>query len=150
MAYSPIYGTAGYNPNWLYQPSITQPQTQQQTPARSFVTVPSEMDVQNYPIAPGNCVLFQIESDPSKFIEKTMGFSSLDKPVMRRFKLVEDKAETKANPVDSEPADNTCTTITKAEYEELRHSYAVLKDEVDIIRRSISLFTDKGDNHEHE
>lgn len=110
------------------QPQQTQPQ--QQTPARSLMTIPSEMDAQNYPVAPGNSVLFQDLNHPDMFYEKSMGFSSLDRPMFKRFRLVEEVTET------SQQAEEPQQYVTKAEYNDL-------KKMVDTLRASISLFADK-------
>ena len=64
-----------------------------QTMQSGFVTVPTEQDALRYPIAPGNSITFKIESQPV-MIEKTMGFSQLDSPRIKRFKLVEEDVAT--------------------------------------------------------
>lgn len=137
----PNYG----NPQWI-QPQQPVQQTQQQGPARSLMTTRSEYEAQNYPIAPGNSILFQDETQPNIFYEKTMGFSSLDKPTFKRFRLVEEEAE----PMQKAPVQDNVAYATKTEYEELRGAYSKLKDDIDIIRKSITLFAGKDVSNEHK
>jgi hypothetical protein len=42
-------------------------------------------------MAPGNSIMFKIESEPI-VIEKTMGFSQLDSPVVTKYRLVKEGA----------------------------------------------------------
>ena len=81
-------------PFYPYQNQQVQLPPQMQS---GFVTVPTEQDALRYPIAPGNSITFKIESQPV-MIEKTMGFSQLDSPKIKRFKLVEENVETMPAP----------------------------------------------------
>lgn len=59
-----------------------------------FVSVRSEQEARNYPVAYGNSVTFKDETAPYVYT-KTMGFSQLDRPVFEKYKLVkEESAET--------------------------------------------------------
>ncbi len=73
----------------------TQQNYQQQAPAQiqsgGFVSVPNENMVNTYPVAPGNCVTFKVEGQPI-VLEKSMGFSQLEAPKVKRFRLVEEQA----------------------------------------------------------
>ena len=63
---------------------------------------PSEAYARNYSVAPGNSVLFKDESAPYMY-SKTMGFSQLDQPIFKRFRLVEEESERAVNvPVKEE------------------------------------------------
>lgn len=90
MAY-PYYPT--YNPNFnpYMQQQMQQPQNQQ-IQNGGLVSVRSEDEARNYPVAPGNSVTFKNESAPFVYT-KTMGFSQLDRPVFERFRLVKEDAE---------------------------------------------------------
>lgn len=77
--------------NYPYQFS---PQYQQfpqisQAPQNSIVAVHTEDEAQRYPIAPGNSIMFKIENQPV-IIEKIMGFSQLESPQIRRYRLIEE------------------------------------------------------------
>lgn len=76
------------------QPIVNQPTNQQPTIQNGgFVSVRSEVEARNYPIAPGNSVTFKDETAPYVYT-KTMGFSQLDRPIFEKYKLVkEDIAE---------------------------------------------------------
>ena len=73
-----------YITNYFQQPT-PQPLKQQ----NGFVVVATEADALRYPIAPGNSITFKIESEPV-MIEKTMGFSQLETPTVKRFRIVEE------------------------------------------------------------
>lgn len=100
-----------YNPYQMYPYySAVQPQQQQQiAPAPQiqttpqiqnggFVSVRSENEVFNYPVAPGNCVTFKIEGQPI-VMEKSMGFSQLESPHVERYRLVKEEPVEKMSDV---------------------------------------------------
>lgn len=68
------------------------PTSNQQIQNGGFVVARSENEVINYPVAPGNCVTFKIEGQPI-VMEKSMGFSQLDKPHVKKYRLVEEEIE---------------------------------------------------------
>lgn len=74
-------------PQFPQQLQVQQPQK----PQPGFVVMPTEQDAMKYPIAPGNSITFKIENQPI-MIEKTMGFSQFDSPVVKRYRIVEEDA----------------------------------------------------------
>ena len=59
----------------------------------SCVVVQSEQEGRNYPVAPGNNVIFKNETAPYMY-SKTMGNSPFDPPVFEKYRLVkEDETE---------------------------------------------------------
>ncbi len=87
--------------NYPQQPQ-PQPQVQPQIQNGGLVFAPSEAYARNYSVAPGNSVLFKDESAPYMY-SKTMGFSQLDQPIFKRFRLVEEESESVVNtPVKEE------------------------------------------------
>lgn len=70
-----------------YQQMLQQPQMSN---VGNFVSVPNEMAARNYPIAPGNSVTFIDENSPYCYT-KTMGLNQLDRPVFKRYRLVEEQ-----------------------------------------------------------
>lgn len=96
MAYG-NYFPQYYQPNpYSMQMNVNPTQTAQQTPTQTqqiqnggFVVARSENEVVNYPVAPGNCITFKIEGQPV-VMEKSMGFSQLEAPHIKRFRLVEE------------------------------------------------------------
>lgn len=80
--------------NYPYYPQTQQnypQQTQTQIQNGGFVAIPNENMVNTYPVAPGNCVTFKVEGQPI-VLEKSMGFSQLEAPRIKRFRLVEEDA----------------------------------------------------------
>ena len=97
MAYNSYY-PATYQPMaYPYQQPV--PQTvqqpvqqpiQQQIQYGNVVVVPSEQDVDAYPVAPGNCVTFKVEN-ANILITKTKPFSALADPIKERYVLHKDE-----------------------------------------------------------
>lgn len=67
----------------IYQP----PYQQQYQQPQGILTVSSEEEALRYPIAPGSSIMFKIENQPL-IIEKTMGLSQLDTPMVNYIDLV--------------------------------------------------------------
>lgn len=100
MAYYGNYQQPGYlgypagqaNPN-LIMPPQAQPQIQQQQQATgALIPVPDEEFARNYPVAYGQSVSFRDEKQPYIYT-KTMGFSQLEPPIFKKYKLVEEPIE---------------------------------------------------------
>jgi hypothetical protein len=79
-----------YNPYQL-------PFQQQQTQQTGLISVRSELEARNYPIAPGNSVTFKDETAPYVYT-KTMGFSQLDMPVFEKYRLVKEEEQASVVP----------------------------------------------------
>ena len=74
-----------------YYPQYQQPQQQQaQTPG--IIQVPNENYVYNYPVGPGNSVMFKIEGKPI-IMEKSMGFSQFESPKIDVYRLVKEEPQ---------------------------------------------------------
>ena len=81
------------------------PYQQQQTQQTGFVSIRSEQEARNYPIAPGSSVIFKNENEPYIYT-KTMGFSQLDMPTFDKYRLVKEEIqETQAPDIMSELAE---------------------------------------------
>ena len=79
--------------NYPYQfPQFQQIPQVPQVPQNSIVAVRTEEEAQRYPIAPGNSIMFKIENQPV-IIEKIMGFSQLESPQIRRYRLIEEEPQ---------------------------------------------------------
>ena len=97
---------------------------QQQSP---FITVRSEAEARNYPVAYGNSVTFKDETAPYVY-SKTMGFSQLDKPVFEKYRLI--KEET-----DGEQTERECKCNgLKEQLSGLEEQIASLWEEIDFLR----------------
>lgn len=102
-----------------YNPYLQQMQPVQM-PTQSFVTVRSEDEAKNYPVAQGNSILFRDETSPYIYT-KTMGFSQLDRPTFEKYRLIKE-GEIKENPAPSNEL--------KGEIESLRKELDELKKRV--------------------
>lgn len=96
MAYSNYFPQYYQSNPYPMQMNVAPTQAVQQAPTSNqqiqnggFVVARSENEVINYPVAPGNCVTFKIEGQPI-VMEKSMGFSQLEAPHIKRFRLVEE------------------------------------------------------------
>ena len=77
----------------FYQPmQMPQAQQSQSNQSSCFVSVRSEDEARNYPVAYGNSVTFKDETSPYVYT-KTMGFSQLDRPIFDKYKLVKEQTE---------------------------------------------------------
>lgn len=103
-------------------------------PQVGFISAPNEMYARNYPIAPGNSVMFKDENAPYIY-SKTMGFSSLDRPIFEKFRLVKEEVPSvtpqNADTGASAPktTDNTFSDL-KAEVEALTKRFDRLESKV--------------------
>lgn len=92
------YFPAGYNPYQQYQggyggQSMQSPAAQQSQPPVSamggFIPVQNENEARMYRLAPGTSATFIDENAPYCYT-KTEGVSQLDRPIFKRFRLVEE------------------------------------------------------------
>ena len=92
--------------NNFYPPYYQQqyPQTNQQIQNGGFVSVRSEEEARNYPVAIGNSVTFHDETSAHVYT-KTMGCSQFDRPVFKKYKLVEEDLEEQPAEIDSVKSD---------------------------------------------
>lgn len=157
-------GTQPYqNPYQPYQPPIYPQQMQANTQAQNtpvqqpapqiqnggFISVRSEMEARNYPVAPGNSITFKDENTPYVYV-KTMGFSQLDRPVFERFRLVKEEETPTQNPVQAtesapiQQARNDTAELLKGEINALRAAYGQLKNEVESLKANFDTTDNKS------
>ena len=148
MAYNSFY-PATYQPyfNGYQQPQILQnpqqlnqqqAQQQQQIQNGGFIPVPSEDYARNYPVAPGNSVTFKDEKQPYVYT-KTMGFSSLDRPVFEKFRLVK---EEEYLPENAPKTDDKKQDIDMSAYA-LKTDLAAILAEIDVIKANVDAMQKK-------
>jgi len=124
MAGYPYYNQGYFNQypmNGYYQQNFQQPTVQQAQPQMpqmqqiqqgfaqnqnqiqngGFVTVRSESDARNYPVAPGMSVTFKHETAPYCYT-KTMGFNQFEAPRFEKFRLVKEEDETQVTSENGE------------------------------------------------
>lgn len=115
-----------------YNPLLQQMQPIQM-PQNNIVNVPSEDMARNYPVAPGNTIIFKHDNAPYIYT-KTIGYSQFDTPVFERYVL--DVGTPKIEPVKDEPISLPLDDI-KAEISEIRTLYEELKDKIDKPKRTV-------------
>lgn len=93
-----------------YYPQYYQyPQTNQQIQNGGFVSVRSEDEARNYPVAIGNSVTFHDETSAHVYT-KTMGCSQFDRPIFKKYKLVEENSD---EPVNTDDINSVKSDIKK-------------------------------------
>ena len=115
-----------------YNPLLQQMQPIQM-PQNNIVNVPSEDMARNYPVAPGNTIIFKHDNAPYIYT-KTIGYSQFDTPVFERYVL--DVGTPKIEPVKDEPISLPLDDI-KAEISEIRALYEELKDKIDKPKKTV-------------
>lgn len=126
MAYN--YYPNYVNPYMNYsQPYPVQQQQPTQIQNGGFVSVRSEQEARNYPVAPGNSVTFKDETAPYVYT-KTMGFSQLDRPMFDKYKLVKEDAPEIKDAVTQEAVENVAQKKIEDEIESLWREVNALKD----------------------
>lgn len=120
MAYQ-NYGYPQYQqPMYPVPQQLSQPQIQQQMPVQQvpqqmqsggFMSVRTEQEARNYPVAPGNVMTFKIENQPY-VCEKAQGFSQLEGPVFNKYRLVKEDEVIEQEPPKSSNDDSLQRDIT--------------------------------------
>jgi hypothetical protein len=126
-----------YPQNYQQYPQIQQ-STQNSNQFGGFVSVRGEAEARNYPVAPGNSVLFRDETSPYIY-SKTMGYSQLDTPRFDKYRLVkeEDAPVSACEPhteVLNDKTDNLPTYALKSEFDALQELVGTLAEDVDLLK----------------
>ena len=143
MAYN-NYFPANYNPGMYgygqYQQPIQSMQQMQysQQPAQQiqnggFVSVRGIEEAFNWPVAPGNSIMFKDENAPYVYT-KTKGFSQLDQPVFERYRLVKEGDAAQTQKTGQNQA------VETQNYDE---QIKLLWDEINALKGQISAFPAK-------
>lgn len=93
----------GNYPPYFY-PQMQAQQAVAQTQTSGFVSVRSEAEARNYPVAFGNSVTFRDENAPYIYT-KSMGFSQLDRPIFDKYKLVKEEPQKAAPDIPNSSCD---------------------------------------------
>lgn len=112
------------------------PQVQQSAPATQnagFLSVRSEAEARNYPVAYGNSVTFKDETAPFIYV-KTMGFSQLDRPTFEKYRIVKEDA----------PVENT-EQVTEPKVEVKDHTEDIERLKSDFINAKVDIDNLKAD-----
>lgn len=107
---------------------------QQQPQFGGFVSVRNEMEARNYPVAPGNSVMFRDETGPYIY-SKSMGYSQLDTPRFDKYRLIKEENASEAHTDDlCDKMDNLPTYALKSDFEALQELVGTLAEDVDILK----------------
>lgn len=137
MAY-PNYNYQQYQQSYPQQQYQQIMQAQQQPQFGGFVSVRNEMEARNYPVAPGNSVMFRDETGPYIY-SKSMGYSQLDTPRFDKYRLVkeEDVSVSASEPhtdTENNKMDNLPTYALKSEFDALNELVNTLVEDVDVLK----------------
>ena len=113
---------------YAYQSQMQQQSQQIQT--AGFVSVRSEEEARNYPVALGNSVTFKDENAPYIYT-KTMGFSQLDRPTFEKYKLVKEMPSEAPNLPQNEAID---TRKVFSAVDEIKAEIKAIWSEIDAIK----------------
>lgn len=123
----------------LQQQQTQQAQPQPQMPQfqnEPFVPIPSESDARNFPVQPGKSVSFKDEYLPDVYYSKTMPASQFERPIFKRYRLIEEEITDGIQAKQSEPKQ---TQIDKSEIDNLKAKVEGLEEEVENIKKKISV-----------
>lgn len=104
--------------NYNYNFPYFNQQMQSQPQCSGFVSVRSEAEARNYPVAYGNSVTFKDETAPYIY-SKTMGYSQLDRPVFEKYKLVKEDTQDVRDGSQINEVENYSIKDLKAEIERI-------------------------------
>ena len=119
------------------------PNYQQPSGNGNIIPVPSEAVARNYYLAPGTSGTFINENEPYCYT-KTMGLSQFDRPVFKRYRLVEetDEPQDAQNTSTASATAQSSTAVipdsVKADIDALRALYDDLKLDVEILKEDIN------------
>lgn len=91
-----------YTPYQQYPQQYQQQQPQQSIQGTGFISVPRMEVAYNWPVAPGNSLMFKDDNAPYVYT-KTRGFSQLDEPVFETYRLVKEDVAAQRQPQQAEP-----------------------------------------------
>jgi hypothetical protein len=139
--YQPVQNVQQYNqPNMPQYPAynnnqIPQPQTAQQvpqTPAFQFgglFRVQSIEDVYRWEIHQGEIIIF-ITNDGSFMLTKELGFSPMDRPIVKKFRAFDEQQEAASTSNVPVPMPDMSGYAHKSEIEDLKLEIDVLKEQL--------------------
>ena len=94
-----------------------------------FVSAPNIDYVLNYPVAHGNCVTFKLENQPI-VMEKSLGFSQLEAPIIKRYRLVEEETEETTDSSSKDTNNGYDDEEIKAQIDDLKSEIIDLKKQI--------------------
>lgn len=117
-----------YNQNFVNQNMNNEQYVPQVT---GMIIVRSIEEVNNYPVAPGNSVIFKNEVAPYIYV-KTMGTSPLDRPIVEAFKSLKEQPQQEQVQINDYAKD---FEALKGEIGALRGETEALKSEIEELKK---------------
>ena len=130
---SPDYGYSPPIQGMQQNPQQIPPQVPQQKPQApqiidgGLVNVQSVDEAKKYPVSRGTCVTFKVEGAPY-ICTKVMGFSMLDQPTFKKFRLIEETEDGESVEPDAPKY------VTQEEHAELSDQIKKLADELNKLK----------------
>lgn len=112
--------------------------SQMQIQNGGFISVHNIQEAFNYPVAPGNSVTFKDENSPYIYV-KTKGFSQLEEPIFKKFRLIE---ESDTQPQESVTTTQNEQTINCADFAQ-KADVTALWSEIDALKKQMAELTAK-------
>ena len=120
-----------YFPVTYQNPYYAQPQYQQnQVQSTGILWVSSELEAQNYPVAPNNAVALWDSTKPAIYLKQA---DASGKPVMKIYELSERTEAAKMNSESKEYKLSDC--VLKSEIDPILSAIAALKEDVKLLKR---------------
>ena len=144
MSFFPPYYPYQQNAMQQYQQALTQSQIQN---GSVFIHVQSEAQAREWPVAPNNSVTFINDNAPYCYT-KSLGASSLDQPVFKRFRLLEEddtnNQNANTNIAAQDIAFDAADFVSKKDFEPFKQQIAtdaagyLTKDEFEPYKKQIN------------
>lgn len=153
--YSYPYQQQFYNPNMSMQSQQNQQnamlaqqnmQNSQQIQNNGFIRVQSEEEARKYPVAPGGSVTFIDENAPYCYT-KSVDMSQLDRPIFKKFRLVEENQNSDSLNLEAKKEDNAKVNFEQfaktEDLEKIENDYKKLKIEIEKIKQEFECFSNQ-------
>ena len=115
-------------------------QQPQQIQNGGFISVHNIQEAFNYPVAPGNSVTFKDENSPYIYV-KTKGFSQLEEPIFKKFRLIEESDTQTQESVTGTSNEQTVNYMEFAKTSDI----TALWGEIEVLKKQIADMTVKPD-----
>lgn len=112
--------------------------SQMQIQNGGFISVHNIQEAFNYPVAPGNSVTFKDENSPYIYV-KTKGFSQLEEPIFKKFRLIEESDTQTQESVTGTSNEQTLNYMEFAKTSDI----TALWGEIDALKKQIAELTAK-------
>lgn len=144
MAYNNGFPITYQNPyqqqNYYPQYQMQMPQ-QQQNINSGYVTVRSEQEARNYPVAPGASITFFNETEPYCY-KKTMGNSPLDRPDFEIYEIIKKTSTPQTQNLPPTSNDNEKTDIYTTE--QFKSEIEPILSRLDVLERKVVELEEKA------